>query len=121
MDNNLQLHEKNCISLGAGTGFHSLKLAEIFENLEKLHGWDLTDDHGINKIIKKYKFGNFKEALEFTNKIGEIAESQNHHPDIKLGYGYVELRIYTHRISGLSMNDFIIAAKIDKMLETFGI
>ncbi len=121
MTEELKLHERNCITLGTGTGFHSLGIGEIFENLEKLHGWELVEDHGMNKIVKKYKFSNFKEALEFTNKIGEIAESQNHHPDIKLGWGYVEMRIYTHRINGLSMNDFIIAAKIDKMLETFGI
>jgi len=121
MIDEIKLHERTCIDLGIGTGFHSLGLGEIFENLEKLHGWELIEDHGVNKIIKKYKFSNFKESLEFVNKIGEIAESQKHHPEINVGYSHVEIKIYTHRINGLSMNDFIIAAKVDKMLETFGI
>lgn len=72
--------------------------------------WNLIDDI---YIIKTYKFKNFKEALEFVNQVGEIAEAQGHHPDIELGWGKVVVKLMTHKIKGLSRNDFIMAARID--------
>lgn len=67
------------------------------------------------KIERKFKFKNFKEALGFVDKIGEIAEHEGHHPDIKLGWGRVDVELSTHAIGGLSVNDFILAAKIDRI------
>jgi 4a-hydroxytetrahydrobiopterin dehydratase len=73
-------------------------------------GWRIT---GGKKLEKEFKFPNFKEALAFTNKVGEIAEREGHHPDIQLGWGRVKLEIWTHSVGGLSENDFILAAKAD--------
>lgn len=67
------------------------------------------------KIEREFKFKNFKEALEFTNKVGEIAESEGHHPDICLSWGKVIVTLWTHKIKGLHENDFIMAAKIDSL------
>lgn len=67
------------------------------------------------KLVREYKFINFKEALAFVNKVGEIAEIEGHHPDIALGWGKVIISLMTHKINGLSRNDFIMAAKIDDL------
>lgn len=75
------------------------------------------DDHwrvvGEHHLEKEYPFKDFREALDFTNRVGEIAEREGHHPDIFLGWGKVKLDIWTHNIDGLSENDFILAAKAD--------
>ena len=64
-------------------------------------------------IFKKFKFSTFKKALQFTNKVGELADKEGHHPDISIGWGYCLIMIHTHAINGLSVNDFILASKID--------
>ncbi len=74
--------------------------------------WELVEG---KKITHKYKFKNFKEALEFVNKVGAIAENEGHHPDIELGWGRVLVSLMTHKIGGLSRNDFIMASKIDDL------
>ena len=66
-------------------------------------------------IFKKFKFKNFKNTIEFVNKVGTIAENEKHHPDISFGWGYCLIMIHTHAIKGLSLNDFILAAKIDQI------
>lgn len=76
-------------------------------------GWEIVDG---KKLAKEYKFKNFREALEFTNRVGECAESEGHHPDIFLTWGKVKLTLWTHNIGGLSENDFILAAKADAIL-----
>lgn len=79
----------------------------------ELSGWADLDQ---KKIEKDYKFKDFKEALGFVNKIGELAESEGHHPDIYLhGWNKVRLTLSTHAIGGLSENDFILASKIDSL------
>lgn len=79
--------------------------------------WQLEEEEGKLKIEKKFKFADFKSALDFTNKIGQIAESEGHHPEIELGWGRVEVELSTHAIGGLSVNDFILAAKINKLAD----
>ena len=69
---------------------------------------------GEHHLSKGYKFPNFAAALAFVNRVGAVAESEGHHPDISFGWGYAELKIYTHAIDGLTESDFILAAKIDK-------
>jgi 4a-hydroxytetrahydrobiopterin dehydratase len=64
-------------------------------------------------LEKEYKFKDFRQALDFTNKVGELAESQGHHPDIHLAWGKVKLSIWTHKIDGLTESDFVFAAKAD--------
>ena len=66
-------------------------------------------------IFKKFKFSNFKKAISFANEVGEIAETEGHHPDISIGWGYCLVMVHTHAINGLSINDFILAAKIDNI------
>jgi 4a-hydroxytetrahydrobiopterin dehydratase len=75
-------------------------------------GWKVVDEHHLEK---EYAFEDFREALDFTNQVGEIAEKENHHPDIYLAWGKVRLNIWTHNIDGLSENDFILAAKADSV------
>lgn len=89
-----------------------MSLKDVNDYMKKIEGWSIEDDG--KKISKDYKFKNFKQALEFVNKVGEIAERENHHPNIYL-YDYKKVRIdlTTHVINGLSENDFIEAAKID--------
>lgn len=82
---------------------------QIREYLQEISGWKLED----NKIKKFFKFSDFKEALVFVGKVAAVAEEGSHHPDIFISYNQVELTIWTHRINGLSINDFIIAARLD--------
>ena len=82
--------------------------------LEQLSGgWQVIDERHIEK---EYKFKNFRQALNFVNKVGELAEAQGHHPDIYLAWGKVKLKIWTHKIDGLHKNDFVLAAKADELL-----
>ncbi len=77
------------------------------------NGWNVINEHHLKK---KWKFDDFESALNFTNKIGSLAEDQGHHPDIYLAWGKVEIKIWTHKISGLTESDFILAAKIDLII-----
>ncbi len=85
------------------------------ESLRDFHVKDWLIDSEGRHISKKFEFKNFKQALEFVNKVGEIAESEGHHPDIELGWGKVNITLITHAIKGLSQNDFIVAAKINEI------
>ena len=90
-----------------------LSKKDINENLKDIKGWRIIKK---NHLIKLFSFPDFNSALEFVNEIGELAENEGHHPDIALSWGKVEICLYTHAIKGLSMNDFILAAKIDLAL-----
>jgi len=74
--------------------------------------WKLSEDL---RLEKEYRFNNFRQALRFTNQVGELAEVQGHHPDICLGWGKAKLVLWTHKIGGLSESDFIFAAKVDEI------
>jgi len=84
---------------------------EIQEQLKQVDDWEVVDN---KKISKEFKFKNFKEALDFTNKVGEVAEENQHHPDIYLTWGKVSIDVTTHSIDGLSENDFKLAKQIDE-------
>ena len=88
-----------------------LNNAEINRNLMKINNWSLNKDNEM--IFKKFTFKTFKKSLNFTNLVGHISEKEGHHPDISLGFGYCLIMIHTHAIKGLSINDFILASKID--------
>lgn len=77
-------------------------------------GWGVVDQHHLEK---EYSLSDFREALEFVNEVGEIAEEEDHHPDMELGWGRVQIQLRTHKIDGLSVNDFILAAKADEAFE----
>ncbi|HME56179.1 MAG TPA: 4a-hydroxytetrahydrobiopterin dehydratase [Candidatus Lokiarchaeia archaeon] len=83
--------------------------------IQQITGWELLRE-GTHKIRKEFEFEDFKESMEFVNKIASIAESEGHHPDIYIFYDKVVLELYTHAVKGLFQNDFIMAAKIDEVL-----
>ncbi len=106
------LAKKTCIPCKGGVP--PMKGAKLDDLLEKLkNDWKIIKEH---QLEKEYSFKNFKEALNFTIKVGELAENQGHHPDIFLAWGKVKLTIWTHKIDGLTESDFIFAAKADKEL-----
>ena len=84
---------------------------QISEYLAKLDNWSVNDEQKM--IYKKFIFKTFKQALVFTNKVGDLADIEGHHPDVSIGWGYSLIMLHTHAIKGLSINDFIMAAKID--------
>jgi len=96
-------------------GVPPLKGAELQALSKKLGGsWRVVKEHHLEK---EYAFKDFKEALAFTNAVGQIAEREGHHPDIYLAWGKVGLSIWTHKIDGLTESDFVLAAKADEAFE----
>ena len=93
-------------------GIPPMDKAEAEQYLQNVSGWELVDD--ATRIKKNFKFPNYRETLEFVKTVGELAEQENHHPDIFFGYGTAKVEIQTHKIGGLHQNDFILAAKIDE-------
>ena len=90
--------------------------SEIHKYLKKVDGWDVKSDKDKNYyLIKEFSFKNFKESQKFVNKVGDVAEKENHHPDISFGWGYCRVKRFTHAIKGLAESDFVLAAKIDKI------
>ena len=83
--------------------------------LGKISDLQKSEDGRIYFLVKDFKFKNFKESQNFINMVGEIAEKENHHPDISFGWGYCSIKIFTHAIKGLAESDFILAAKIDQI------
>jgi len=81
--------------------------------LSELDGWIIESVSGIDQLVKTYKFSNYEESLDFSNKVADLAESEDHHPRIVLEYGSVEVSWWSHKIKGLHKNDFICAAKTD--------
>jgi len=84
---------------------------EISARLKELNGWIVED----NRLVRKYKFANFAESLAFVNKVGEIAEAADHHPDITFGWGYAEIATTTHDRGGITDVDFSLAGKINEI------
>jgi 4a-hydroxytetrahydrobiopterin dehydratase len=79
---------------------------------QQLPDWKIVQEH---HIAKSFLFPDFKTALDFVNRVGAVAEQEGHHPDLCLAWGKVDVRIYTHKIKGLTESDFILAAKIDEI------
>ena len=104
------LAEKECVPCKGGVP--PLRGNELSELTAQLGGgWRVVTGHHLEK---EYRFKDFREALAFTNKVGELAEAQGHHPDIYLAWGKVRLTIWTHKIDGLTESDFVFAAKADQ-------
>ena len=107
------LAEKDCIPCKGGVP--PLKGETLADLQRKLgNGWEVINEHHLEK---SFTFKNFREALAFTNKVGEVAEQQRHHPDIGLSWGRVKVTIWTHKIDGLTESDFILAAKIEPLIQ----
>ncbi len=86
---------------------------EIDELLPQLPGWKIVEIDGIKRLRCSFDFANFKQALAFTNKVGELAEQNHHHPEILTEWGHVTVTWWSHKIKGLHVNDFVMAAKTD--------
>ncbi len=109
------LSKKKCVACDGS--IPAFDINEIHKYLKKVDGWDVkSDDDKSFYLIKDFKFKNFKESQNFVNKVGNLAEEENHHPDIYFGWGYCKVKIFTHAIKGLAESDFILAAKIDKIV-----
>ncbi|WP_413160210.1 4a-hydroxytetrahydrobiopterin dehydratase [Capilliphycus salinus ALCB114379] len=92
---------------------------EIKQLKPQIPQWDLIDNQDEDRLQRSYKFPDFKTALEFTKKVGDAAESEGHHPSITTEYGKTTVTWWTHAISGLHRNDFIMAAKTDEIAQNF--
>jgi len=108
------LSKKKCVPCEGG--IPAFNKDEIHEYLKKVNGWDARENEEKKfYLIKEFKFKNFVQSQEFVNKVGDIAENEGHHPDIWFGWGYANVKIYTHAIDGLAESDFILASKVDKI------
>ena len=103
------LADRQCVPCKGG--IPPLDDAAIQPLLAQLDGWTVVDRHHLEK---RYKLKNFVEALALVNRIGAVAEEQNHHPDLSLAWGKVGVQIWTHKINGLTESDFVFAAKCDR-------
>ena len=109
------LLNKKCVPCEGGV--LPFDISEIHKYQKKVDGWDIKqDEKKIFFLNKKFKFKDFIISQKFINRVGEISESEGHHPDILFGWGYADIKITTHAIEGLSENDFILAAKIDQLI-----
>jgi len=104
------LAEKTCVPCRGGVP--PLQGEELQKLAQQIEGWQVVEEH---HLTKNFKFPDFRSALAFVNKVGEVAEEQDHHPDIYLTWGKVDITIWTHKINGLTESDFILAAKIGKL------
>jgi 4a-hydroxytetrahydrobiopterin dehydratase len=104
----MSLAEKRCVPCRGGV--QPLKGEALQKLLAQISGWQAVNEH---HLFKSYSFRDFRQALDFVNRAGAIAEAEGHHPDLFLTWGKVEIKIWTHKIDGLTESDFILAAKID--------
>jgi 4a-hydroxytetrahydrobiopterin dehydratase len=107
------LAAKTCTPCKGGIPPLTSQQAEGFQR--QVPGWELRDD--AHRIERKFKFRNFGEALHFVQQVGQLAEAEGHHPDICFGWGHAAVSLQTKKIKGLHENDFIMAAKIDRIAE----
>ena len=110
----MKLADKKCVPC-EDASIPKLSLEEAEELNREVEGWSLEEVKGHLQISKQFKFKDFKEALEFVNKVGSISEEQGHHPNLYIIYNKVKVILYTHVIRGLHENDFIMAAKFDEL------
>ncbi len=105
-----RLASRQCVPCRGGVP--PLRGEEIQEFLNEVEGWTVVEEHHLKK---DFRFADFRAALEFVNRVGELAENEGHHPDVSFGWGYAGIQIWTHKIDGLTESDFILAAKIDAL------
>ncbi len=104
------LADKQCVPCRGGVP--PLKGEDLKRYAAETPDWRIVDEHHLERV---FVFPDFRTALEFVNRVGELAEQEGHHPDLLLSWGRVEARIWTHKIDGLTESDFILAAKIDRL------
>ena len=89
--------------------------AEVNVYAKQVPEWDVVERDGIRRLERSFSFGDFKEALTFTNQVGQVAEDEGHHPAVLTEWGSVTVTWWTHKIRGLHRNDFVMAAKTDEL------
>jgi len=104
------LADKTCVPCRGGVP--PLKGEELQSFLKQVPGWEAANEHHLHR---EFRFPDFKQALDFVNHVGAIAEEQGHHPDILLSWGKAEITVWTHKVDGLTESDFILAAKINRL------
>lgn len=105
-----QLADKKCVPCRGGVP--PLKGSELKALHQQTSQWEVINEHHLHR---EFRFPDFKQALAFVNRVGDVAEQEGHHPDILLGWGKAEITTWTHKIDGLTESDFILAAKIDRL------
>ncbi len=105
-----ELATKTCVPCRGGVP--PLKGQQLTELHRQVPQWQVVKEH---HLTREFKFPDFRHALDFVNRVGEVAEQQGHHPDILLTWGRAEVTLWTHKIDGLTESDFIMAAKIDTL------
>jgi 4a-hydroxytetrahydrobiopterin dehydratase len=105
-----QLADKKCVPCRGGVP--PLKGTELQSLMKAVPQWNVVNEHHLHR---EFKFPDFKQALVFVNRVGDLAEEQGHHPDILLAWGKAGITLWTHKIDGLTESDFIMAAKIDRL------
>ena len=109
------LINKKCVPCEGG--ILPLDMSEIHKYQKKIDGWDVKKNKDNFFFLERnFKFSNFTKSQKFINEVGNIADKEDHHPDIMFGWGYAKVQIFTHKIKGLIENDFILAAKINKIV-----
>ncbi len=106
----MELADRKCVPCQGGTP--PMTRREFEPLLTQLEGWEVPED---KKLVKTFRFKNFVEAVDFVNRITQVAEEEGHHPDLYVAWGKVTVYLWTHKIDGLSESDFIMAAKIDRL------
>jgi len=105
-----ELASQTCVPCRGGVP--PLKGAELQQILQQVPQWKVINEH---HVTRAFTFPDFKQALDFVNRVGEVAEQQGHHPDILLTWGKAEITMWTHKVDGLTRSDLIMAAKIDQL------
>lgn len=105
----MELYQKKCVP--CETGGTPMPSKDVREHLEKVPGWQLNG----KRIEREFEFKDFVEAMRFVNMVADVAEAEGHHPDLHVHYNRVKIELWTHSMDGLSENDFIVAAKINRL------
>ncbi len=105
-----ELAAKTCVPCRGDTPL--LKGDGLLGLAAQVPDWEVVEEHHLRR---RFRFKNFREALRFVNRVGELAEEQGHHPDVTFGWGYAEVAVWTHKIDGLTESDFVFAAKVDAL------
>jgi 4a-hydroxytetrahydrobiopterin dehydratase len=106
----MSLADKTCVPCKGGVpALKGIALQNLHQEIPR---WNISNEH---HLTRTFTFPDFKQALDFVNRVGAIAEEQGHHPDILLAWGKVEITLWTHKINGLTESEFIMATKIDQL------
>jgi len=108
----MELSDKRCVPCRGGVP--PMGAVEAGKLVSQVSGWTLEEE--IKGIHRQFRFRNFAEAMRFAWQVGEIAEAEGHHPDLSVGWGYCTVHFRTHSIGGLTENDFVMAAKVNRLL-----